>query len=390
MLLSVVGSPNTGKSTFFSAITLSDVEISPRPFTTIKPNFGVTYVRFPCPCKELGLKCNPKNSICKDGIRFVPINIIDVAGLVPGAHLGKGLGNKFLDDIRATDILIQVVDVSGKIDAEGNPTEFYDPANEVIFLDDEISQWISGILKKAQSKIKGKGIEGIEEVFTGLKIKKDQIIKAAKKVNLDIENVGKIEWKDEDRLEFSKEIRKIAMPIIIAANKIDLPGARENYEKLKKKFPEKVIIPTYSDGELALRRANEKKIINYTPGDFGFEIINASERQKEALEKIKRVMKENEDFGTGVQKVLEEAVRKLKLIVVYPVSDENKFTDHFGKVLPDAILVKEGTTAIQLAEKIHTDLAKNFIFAIDAKKKLRIGRDHILKNGDIIKIVSGK
>ena len=385
MLIGITGAPSKGKSTFFSAATMVNVEISPRPFTTIEPNKGATYISVDCPCKPAGMKCNPKNSKCENGKRLIPVSIVDLAGLVPGAHEGKGLGNKFLDDVRTADVLIQIVDASGKTDEEGNPIENFDPAKEVIFLETEISYWISNILKRAWSKIKGRDIDAVASTLTGLKIKENGIVKVAEKLGLPTE---KLNWTEDEILDFSKSIREHAMPIVIAANKIDVAGAAENYKKLKERFPEKTIIPVYSEGELVLRRANEKGIVKYTPGDYDFEILNASPQQKEALMRVKEVIKKNN--GTGVQQVIDEAVfRRLGLIVVYPVSDEHKYTDHFGAVLPDAVLVRNGTTAIEFAEGIHADLAKNFIFAIDAKKKLRVAKDYVLKNGDIIKIVSG-
>jgi len=386
MLIGITGAPSKGKSTFFSAATMVNVPISPRPFTTIQPNKGATYVRVNCPCKEFSIKCDPKNSKCENGKRLIPMSIVDLAGLVPGAHEGKGLGNRFLDDVRTADALIQIVDASGKTDAEGNPTDKFDPAEEIIFLENEISLWISNIIKRAWPKIKGRGIDEVTSILTGLKIKKTEIERVAEKLELPIE---KINWSDENIVTFSKSVREHAMPIVVAANKIDLPGAMEKYQKLKQQFPDKIILPVYAEGELALRRANDKGIVKYVPGDPDFEIINASPEQKDALKKIRDIMKKNK--GTGVQQVIDEAVfNQLKLIIVYPVSDENKYTDHFGSVLPDAVLVQQGTTAIAFAEGIHADLAKNFIFAVDARKKLRIGKDYVLRDRDIIKIVSGK
>jgi len=386
MLVGITGAPSKGKSTFFSAATMVNVPISPRPFTTIEPNKGATYVRVECPCNGLETKCNPKNSKCENGKRLIPMSMVDLAGLVPGAHEGKGLGNQFLDDVRTADVLIQIVDASGKTDAEGNPTNSFDPADEITFLENEIVFWISNIIKRAWPKIKGKEIDTVAGTLTGLKIRKNEIEKVAEKLSLATE---KINWTDDEILLFSKTIREHAMPIVVAANKIDIPGAMENCKRLKEKFPDKIIIPVYADGELALRKASEKGLVKYTPGDPDFEILNASPQQKEALEKIRVVVKMNK--GTGVQQIIDEAVfNQLGLIVVYPVSDEHKYTDHFGAVLPDAVLIKKGTTTLEFAGGIHADLAKNFIFAIDAKKKLRVGKDHELNNGDIIKIVSGK
>lgn len=385
-LIGICGKPSTGKSTFFSAATLIDVPISARPFTTVVPNKGIAFVRAKCPCIELGTKCNPLNSRCENGTRYIPINFVDLAGLVPGAHAGKGLGNRFLDEIRQADALIQIIDVSGRTDEMGNPCRFHDPANEIIFLEEEITLWIAGIIHRAWSRIKGRDLSVLAATLSGLKITEEQIADAAARLGLPPERIN---WSEDDVKAFANEVRKIALPTIIAANKIDIPGARENFEQLKSKFPHKMIIPTYADGELALRRAEQKGLIKYSIGAEDFEILSGNAEQIAALEKIKKILKEN--HGTRVQEVLETATFKLlKLIVVYPVSDENKYTDHFDNVLPDAVLIKEGSTAMELAAHIHTDLAKNFIFAIDAKNKMRVGRDYKLKDGDIVRIVAGK
>ncbi|PNV77899.1 MAG: redox-regulated ATPase YchF, partial [Thermoproteota archaeon] len=103
MLLGIVGKTNVGKSTFFSAATMSEVEIGDRPFVTIKPNEGVGYVRVRSVCTELNVRCDPKYGWCNGINRFVPVKLMDVAGLVPGAHQGRGLGNQFLDDLRKSD-----------------------------------------------------------------------------------------------------------------------------------------------------------------------------------------------------------------------------------------------------------------------------------------------
>jgi len=385
MLIGITGKPSSGKSTFFSAATLVNVPISPRPFTTIDPNKGVTYIQVKCPCAGLGVKCNPKNSKCEGGKRFVPINMVDVAGIVPGAHEGKGLGNRFLDDVRSADVLIQIVDASGKTDSEGNPCENYDPATEIRFLEEEIGLWIASIIQRGWSKVKGHDIKVLHSLLTGLKITELDIERTAKGLGLSMERIN---WSEADIAKFSQEIRRKSMPIVIAANKIDSPGAHSNYMKLREEFPDRVVVPTYADGELALRKAASKQLIRYIPGDISFDLINTNEQQKAALLKIKQTM--DAYHGTGVQQVINGAVfGLLDLIVVYPVSDENKFSDNFGNVLPDAIFVKKSTTALQFAEKIHTELAKNFIYAVDAKKKIRIGKDHVLNDGDIIRIVSG-
>lgn len=387
MLVGVVGAPNKGKSTFFAAATLIDVAIAPYPFTTIQPNKGVTYVRAKCPHAELGLPhCDPNNSKCDGGVRLIPMNLMDVAGLVPDAHLGKGMGNQFMDDLRTADCLIQIVDASGRTDAEGKQTDFYDPSNEVKFLEDEIAWWLFGILKRSWAKVKGGNLESLAGLLSGLKISHAQIAQAAAEAVVGLEG---IKWSDEDILKFCRAAQRISKPIIIAANKIDVPGAEKNLEKMRADFPDKIIIPCSAESELTLRRAADKGLIKYIPGDPDFQIIGElNEKQKAALDYLRTHILQK--YGsTGVQELVNAAVFKLlKLIVVYPVEDEHKFANHFGKVLPDAFLIPTGSTALQMAEKIHTDLAKHFIHALDARTKMRIGKEHVLKDSDIVKIVS--
>ena len=386
MFIGVVGKPNAGKSTFFAGATLVDAKIAPFPFTTIEPNRGKAYVRAKCPCKELGTVCKPKNSLCENGVRLLPIEMMDVAGLVPDAHAGRGLGLKFLDDLRAADVLIQVVDASGRTDLEGKDCENCDPSEEIRFLSREIEYWIADILKRNMSKIKGRGIEELLTALTGLKVTRAQIEEVGMKKGFPVE---KINWSDDEILAFAKEIRAISKPIAIAANKVDSPNGRSNYEKLKADFPNLLVVPTCAEAELALRRANEKKLVKYVPGSADFEVLGGEPKQREALEKIRSILKANN--GTGVQQLIDKVVfGLLNLIVVLPVEDEHKFSDHFGNVLPDGYLLRRGSNCHALAEKIHTDLAQKFICGIDARKHMRVGKEHILENGDVIKIVANR
>ncbi len=388
-IIGLVGKPNVGKSTMFNALTEKPAEIGNYPFTTIHPNKGIGYVTSECPCKELGVKCNPRNSKCIDGIRYIPVEVIDVAGLVPGAHEGRGMGNKFLDDLRQADAFILVVDASGKTDAEGNPTEDYDPVEDVKFLINEIDMWIYGILTKNWDKLARKAqqekniVKVLKEQLSGLNISEEDI-----KIAIRDMDESPIKWSNEDLLNLAKKLRKISKPMIIAANKADHPDAEKNIERLRKEFKDYIVIPTSAEIELALKRAEKSGIIKRKGNDF--EIVDESkvnEQMRKAFDYIKDFLKK---YGsTGVQECINRAYFDLlNMIVVYPVEDENKFTDKEGNVLPDAFLVKKGTTAKDLAYKIHTELGDKFIYAIDAKRKIRIGADYELKHNDIIKIVS--
>jgi ribosome-binding ATPase len=395
-LLGVVGKPNTGKSTFFSAATLVAAEIANYPFTTIKPNRGVGYVRTPCVHPEFKVQDNPKNSLCIDGTRLAPVELIDIAGIVPGAWEGRGLGNQFLDEIRRADALIHVVDASGGTDCEGKTCKLgeHDPVEDVQFLEREITMWIVTILKKDWSRIARtaeqdkKGIaHHLEDRLNGLSIKRQYIGEAVRKSNLNIDKPAT--WTDEDFYRFVDNLRRIAKPMLIVANKIDLPTAKANIEKLKKL--NYTVIPCSAEAELGLRRAAEKQLIDYKPGEGTFKITapeKLSAGQIHALESIKeKILTAN--GSTGVQEALNTAYFKLlDMITVYPVEDLEHLADHNGRVLPDVYLVPKGTTAHLFAYIIHTELGEGFLYAINARDKRRIGEDAILKDRDVISIVS--
>ncbi len=398
-LVGIVGKTNVGKSTFFAAATLIPVEISNRPFTTIEPNIGIGYVRKKCVHVELGLsRCDPKNSICINGWRFIPVKLMDVAGLIPGAHKGRGLGNKFMDNLRQADVLIHVIDAAGATDLEGNPVPpgTSDPIEEVKQIEYEVNEWFYRIISSdwdrfaKQVDTSGRDIvDALTQRLSGLSIRKWHVVETLRATGLEGRKLST--WSKDDLRGFAYKLREISKPIIIAANKADLPQAEENIKKLRKTFPDKVIVPVSAEAELALRRAAKAGLIEYLPGDSDFKLIDESKltsKQKKALEYIREhvLMKWG---STGVQEVINKAFFDvLNMIVVYPVEDANKYTDHHGNVLPDAYLVKKGTTAKELAYMVHTDLGKSFLYAINAKTKQRVGEDYVLQDNDVIKIVA--
>jgi hypothetical protein len=386
--LALAGKPNCGKSTFFKAVTMADVEIANYPFTTIDANHGVAYVRTPCPCRELKLECGQ----CRDGVRFVPIEMIDVAGLVPDAHKGRGLGNAFLDNLRQAKAIIHVIDASGGTDIEGTPVDIgtHDPLDDIEFLEHEITMWIFGILKRnwerLARKVQSDGSKLETTVATQLEgagVTEAHVKTALLKLKLPHDKPAS--WTDEQMIELSDLLREQSKPLIIAANKIDI-APPENITKLKALGA----VPVSAASEGALRLADKSGAVKYIPGDDDFkESSGLNEAQKKALSKLRALLKEN--GGTGVQKCVNEAVfGLLDLIVVYPVEDENKFTDKNGRVLPDAFLLKNGSTPKDLAFMVHTDIGKGFLYAVDARTKMRMGEKHELKNGDIVKIVAVK
>ena len=390
----MLGKANVGKSTFFNSATDLSVQIANFPFTTIDPNIGIAFVRVSCVCKEMGVLDAPINSRCINGVRFIPIKLIDVAGLVPGAHSGKGLGNKFLDDARQASVIIHVVDISGSTDEEGKPVSLGsgNPLSDIEFVENEFDLWIHSLIMKDWDKVvresenlKQRIEHTISKRLSGLSVSEQVIRNAMNTVRL----VKKpSDWDKNDLLELCKQIRLSSKPIIIAANKADLPSSDQNISKLK--TLNRPFFTCVSEAELLLKKALQKNIVFYLPGDSNFEIKNpdiVSSKQLDALNKVSKVLK---SFGsTGVQNILNYACFDvLNNIVVYPVEDEFKFTDKKGNVLPEARIVSKNITAKELANLIHKELGKGFLYAIDARSKQRIGAEHILKNNDIIKIVS--
>jgi len=377
---------------------LAAVEIASYPFTTIKPNIGVGYLRTQCVCREFNVKDNPVNSICIEGVRLIPVELIDTAGLVPDAWKGRGLGNQFLDEIRKADALIHIVDASGSTDLEGRILKpgMHDPLEDVKFLEKEITMWMVQIIKRDWQRI-ARTVESrradlqslLENRLSGLSIKRRHITEALRRTDLNADKPTR--WSEEDLIRFVDTLRKISKPMLIAANKIDIPAAEENLERLKDSgYP---VVPCSAEAELALRRASEKGLIQYNPGDADFSVLKPAEiteRQRRALEMIReRVLKR---YGvTGVQEAINTAFFKLlKMIVVYTVEDPEKLTDHNGRVLPDARLIPKGTTARELAYSIHTELGESFIYAVDCRSKVRRGENYVLKDRDVISIVSAK
>lgn len=399
ILLGVVGKTNVGKSTFFAAATETVVEIANRPFVTIEPNVGVSYVRKTCVHVSLGLpRCDASNSMCIRGERFIPVKMMDVAGLVPGAHKGRGLGNRFLDDVRQADVILLVVDASGGTDPEGVPVKpgSYDPVIEVREILAEIDEWMYSIISRDWDRF-ARTIDtsgtldvpgAIAQRLSGLSIHKHHVVEALEETGLGDRKLTS--WTSEELRWFMKTIRRVAKPVVIVANKVDLPVAEENVKRLREEYPEYPVVPTSAAAELLLRRLSRRGVIRYLPGDSSYSIIREDgidAKTRRLLSIVDRVL---DKWGsTGVQAVINKAVFDvLKHIVVYPVEDPNKYTDKDGRVLPDALLVPRGTTVRQLAYMIHTDLGKTFLYAVNARNKQRIGESYILQDDDVVKIVA--
>ena len=397
MIIGIVGKPNVGKSAFFRSLTLADAESGDFPFTTIDPNSAIGYVKIKDPALDFDKHSNPRDGFVLGDWRFAPIEIIDVAGLVPGAHEGKGLGNKFLDDLRQADALIHVIDLSGGTNEKGEKVEInsYNPANDIKFLEEELDHWFLNVLKKNWLNIEKKFRQqdmkledALNTVLSGLNISLDDIYAACLELKLDKTNAS------ENVFELAQKLRQLSKPMIIAANKCDVLMEDNLWEKklnsLKEQFPNYLIIPILAQYEANVKTASKAGLLDYIPGDVSFSVTDESklnDAQKAGLAQIDKVMKKMN--GSGVQQCLDAAVFDLlKLKPIFPGG--SKLEDSKGNTLPDCFLMKEDATALDFAYRLHTDFGKYFIKSIDIKTKMMVGKDHSLKFGDIVEIVSGK
>jgi len=410
MLIGLVGRPSAGKSTFFRAATLADAEVASYPFTTIKANHAMAYVKIKDLAADFGKVSNPREGYVKSNWRFVPFELMDVAGLVEGASEGKGLGNEFLNDLSAADAFIHVVDMSGELDSEGKPAEDYYPGNDLKMIESELDLWYLGILRKTWDKFsrtmkvqKSKFAESVARQFSGLKVREDDVKDVLLKTGLDPEKVGN--WNECDVKKFATSLRRLTKPMIIAANKIDRPKGIDNYNKIKEEF-DYPIVPCFAEGELALKEADKTGLINYISGEEEYEMksgLNDSEdrkfsdseslkeqnklsdKQKEALDKVKVIMEEHK--GTGIQEVLNKTVFELLgYMAIYPAGA--KLVDTKGNVLPDCFLMPPGSTALDFAYRLHTDIGNGFVKAVDIKTGRAVGKSYKLKHGDGLEILT--
>ena len=399
MLIGLVGKPSVGKSTFFKAATLAEVEIASYPFTTIKPNEGVGFVKAKDPALQFEKHSNPRDGFVVGEARFIPVQLMDVAGLVPGAHEGAGMGNQFLDDLRQADVLIHVIDISGSTNEKGEAVDAgsYDPANDVKFLEEELDYWYLNLINKGWDKFarqiqqeKTGVAKALGKQLSGLKVTVEMVEDSIKKLEL---SENPTEWTKESLFDLAQELRKLTKPMVVACNKVDTPTGRANYDMLIAQFPDTLLIPCSAGSELALREAAKKDLIDYVPGEQNYSLTEKgeaeiSDAQKKGLEYIKDNVLGLEK-GSGVQAALNAAVfDKLKYIPIFPGGA--KLADKDGNVLPDCFLMPPGSTALDFAYRLHTDFGKNFIRAIDIKTKLTVGKEHPLQFGDIVEIVSGK
>ncbi|WP_256298473.1 redox-regulated ATPase YchF [Haloarchaeobius salinus] len=387
--IALAGKPNAGKSTFYSAATRAEVDVANYPFTTIDANRGVTHVRTDCPCLDRDERCGNDN--CHDGKRYVPVELLDVAGLVPGAHEGKGLGNQFLDELTNADVIVNVVDASGATDEKGEPVEpgSHDPLDDVDFIEAEMDLWLAGIVDRNWESVERKSRspdfdmdEALADMLTGFGATQADVQAVLRGLDYSPDPMA---WDDADREALARDVRQRTKPIVVVANKADV-APPENVERLL--ALDKPVIPATAQGELALRKGAEAGAVDYDPGDESFDVVGeVSDAQRDLLEGLRDTMAEY--GGTGVQAALDYAVYDLlDHLTAYPVQDASKWTDAKGNVLPDAFLLPRGSTPVDLAYAVHSDIGDAYLHAVDARSSREISDSYELAEGDVVKIVS--
>ncbi|KIW62597.1 hypothetical protein PV04_10758 [Phialophora macrospora] len=411
-LIGLVGKPSSGKSTTLNSLTDASSKVGNFPFTTIDPQRAVGYLQVDCACKRKGLtdKCRPNYGSCVDGKRSVPIELLDVAGLVPGAHEGKGLGNKFLDDLRHADALIHVVDVSGTTDAEGKATRGYDPSVDVEWLRGEIVRWIQGNLmdkwgsiKRRHVAIKASPVETLQGQFSGYGSTSSIVARTLDKLQL---KQPLEEWSDETILKVVNAFTDEKFPTVLALNKIDHPDADRNIAKIAKQQPADSIVLCSAISEVFLRRLAKQGYIKYKEGaeylDTRQDLIEQGDPDggglKEMDDKLAQRIENLKDmvlyrFGsTGVVQVLSRAAALLGLVPVFPVKNIHTYGSGSAgttAVFRDCVLIKKGSTVADAARKIMGDAPIAFIEGDGGR---RVAEDSLIEVGknDILSFHVGR
>jgi ribosome-binding ATPase len=406
-LIGLVGKPSSGKSTTLNSLTDATSKVGNFPFTTIAPHRAIGYLQLPCACARfppLRPQCRPNHGSCNAGTRSIPIELLDVAGLVPGAHEGKGLGNKFLDDLRHADALIHVVDVSGTTDAEGKATRGYDPSVDIEWLRGEIVRWVLGNLwekwgsiKRRHVAVKGNSVDTLQGQFSGYGSTKDTVARCLERLGV------KTPLESWDEAMVGRVVEAFVdekFPTVLALNKIDHPDADRNVARIAKMVePERMVLCS-AISEVFLRKLAKQGYIKYTEGaeflDTREDLIEQGDPEggglKEMDEKLKARIENLKDlvlyrFGsTGVVQVLSRAAEVLGLVPVFPVKNINTFgsgSGSGGAVFRDCVLVKKGSTVSDVARKVMGDAPVAFIEGdggrrVAEEQLVEVGKNDIL------------
>ncbi|KAJ2770056.1 hypothetical protein IWQ56_002312 [Coemansia nantahalensis] len=382
-VIACVGKPSAGKSSFLNAVTDATAKVGNFPFTTIEPNQGIAYYPVACPCQTHGLTCKPRHGWCEGGRRHVPVRLLDVAGLVPGASEGRGLGNQFLDDLRTAHVLIHVVDASGTTDDNGRETKGYDPVDDIQWLRGEIEAWIFGNLDRRWGGVvrrhvatKSTAVDSLHAQLGGYGTAREVVQRTVDAVARGalIESGESLEkWAPADLREFVREFVDQRFPTIVALNKIDMPDADKNIAAILRRYKrqpgrplrdgisEDNIVLTSALSECLLRKLARQKFIAYATGDDDFRTSEDDAELRALDDKTQRRLNNLRDLvlfrygSTGVQDVITRAVESVGLVPAFPVKSFSG-----DAVLRDCVLVRPGTTVRELARRLHHQLDENY------------------------------
>ncbi|EGC34376.1 hypothetical protein DICPUDRAFT_88350 [Dictyostelium purpureum] len=401
LIIGCVGKPSAGKSSFLNAATDSQAKVGNYPFTTIEPNYGVTYYPTECPCKKYDKidACSPRYGRCDKGTRYIPVKMLDVAGLVPGASEGKGLGNQFLDDLRHAHVLLHVVDVSGNTNEKGEETTGYDPINDIQWLKDEIHAWIfnnlwkrwGNIIRKQQST-KSQADQMLQKKLSGYGTKIVLVKRALD--NIDQREPINLSLWDKDMLhKFVDSFLDIRFPTVLVLNKVDQSTSDLNISRICERYPDYAMIPSSALAECFLRKMKSQNYIEYVEGEDNFNTHLENDKLKQCDDKLQARLEKLRDLvlfrygGTGIQLAVKTAVELKKFIPVYPVKNLKSLAcdKSGGSVLRDCMLVPKGTEVREFAGMLHPDLEKYYLYA-EGINGQRLGEsDEISESNNIIK-----
>lgn len=360
--IGIIGLPNVGKSTLFSALTKKQVDISNYPFCTIEPNIGI----IPVPDERLKKIAKIRNS---QKLVEATIKFIDIAGLVKGAHQGEGLGNQFLSHIREVDAILHIIRVfkNEKITHVHNKI---DPINDIEIINSELIfkdlETIEKKLQKLEKEAKSgdKKIISQKELLENLK----DVLSQGNLIQTFIQNL-----KESNKERYKNLLKELSLltekPIIYVLN--------QRFEKLKEtenlinEIAKKFNID--KENIITLDIKLEKELMDLPP--------NEQIKYKEELN-IK---------DSAIEKIIKKSYQILNLITFFTSNEKET----------RAWTILKNKKAPEAGAKVHTDFKNKFIKAevinwkklinanswANAKEKGLIrteGKDYIIQDGDVV------
>eukprot|EP01065_Artemidia_motanka_P019983 TRINITY_DN23904_c3_g1_i1.p1 TRINITY_DN23904_c3_g1~~TRINITY_DN23904_c3_g1_i1.p1 ORF type:complete len:880 (+),score=250.20 TRINITY_DN23904_c3_g1_i1:88-2727(+) len=400
-VVGLVGKPSAGKSTLFNAATGDDraARVAPHPFTTIDPNVGEGYAPCPSPHRDHGVpdeECAALHGLLagERAARFVPIQVRDVAGLVPGAYQGRGKGNQFLDDLVDADVLIQVVDASGTTDAEGNakdgsakgaPGRTADVSEEVHWVRAEIHQWIYGNLRRRWESLR-KRPQRLPVMFSGYHATEAVVLMAAERAGLEVSGPqALLSWTPQMLHLLVAHFIRLRFPVLVAMNKLDLASTAANVAAARRKLPHEAIAAISAHTETELVRLRREGCVRYTVGAPPVGELPGDVRQ----------FLEANQWSSGVPEALATAVALRPCVRVFPVTNTATL-DAFGQgPLAHCLLLRPGSSAEDLYRVLKRKrmLDGDFIRSVTrspAGAEAPIKKDATLPQDAVIRIMTNR